>query len=691
MKKIVLEKIVIKNFKGLRSIEFTFDQLINNIYGANESGKTSTYDAVYWLLFGKDSTERTDFNIQPLEDGKRVDRIDTDVLGYWNVDGVVIKLQRIYKQKWTRPRGTLEEVFSGNETKYFYNDVPMKESEYQAKINDIVTEKYFKLLTNPMFFNSKALKWEDRRIILNKLESNISVDSIIAKIDSIQFKAEIDNLIGAFNQNKTIESYKSQISGQKKTIKEEIDSLPARIDEATKSLPLEIPVFSLVQSEIEKVQKELKSIDESIENRNKAVENDFKRIKKQQEDKFALQTKLQKLQEDQKSLERNKSSDLKTSLENKQRSLLNYQNEISNNNSSISLNNNSINQLVAENDRIRKEWNNVNESELLFNDNDFSCPACNRELDADKIANSKKELTINFNTNKSKKLDEINNIGIKNKERIEELTAKNQELKNLNTEAQNKLTDLQTEIDKLIIEIQTIENTPIAESKEISDLKQEIEKFVIDESPKVDIEDLKLQKEEATLNLDELKKQMALKEVIERTNLRIAELELKQQSSAQELSNLERQEFVIDKYNSEYINAVEESVNKKFKYVRFKMFDQQQNGGEKPTCKTTYKGVPYDDLNTAGKIFAGIDIINGLSNHYQITAPIFLDNRESVTNIPDTIAQVINLVVAPWCEKLTVGTKELDDVHNLFIEIMNQVNDKTLSIETIKGILGKTA
>lgn len=689
MKKIFLEKLIILNFKGLKKIEFTLDELINNIFGANETGKTSTYDAAYWLLFGKDSTERTDFNLQPLENGKRIDRIETDVTGYWNVDGVTIKLQRIFKQKWTRPRGKLDDEFSGNETKYFYNDVPLKESEYQAKINEIVTEKYFKLLTSPTFFNSKNLKWEDRRIVLNKLVPTISVESIIAKLDYNKFKPEIDNLLEAFAQNKTIDAYKSQISGQKKTIKEEIDSLPARIDEASRSLPLEIPVFETVQNKIELVEKELVSINESIQDRNKAVEKDFERIKKQQQEKFDLQINLQKLEQEQGSLERNKTADLKTKIQEKERSIKNCNEEISNNNSSISLNNNLINQLNSENDRIRQDWVKINESEIVFNDQEFSCPTCKREFDADKIENSKIELTKNFNSNKIKKLDEINKVGIKNKERIDELAAKNENLKGFNAATQTKIKTIEGEIDKLRVDIHTIENATTQANPEIEKLKSQIDNFKIDESPKVDIEDLKLLKEEKTIELDDLKKQLALKEQIKRINERISDLELKQKNSSQELCDLERQEFVIDSYNTEYINAVEESVNKRFKYVRFKMFDQQQNGGERPTCKTTYKGVPYDDLNTAGKIFAGIDIINGLSDHYQITVPIFLDNRESVTEIPETIAQVINLYVAPWCKTLRFGDKNYMELQELFTEILNSKGNNTLLMNKFSDLLAR--
>jgi len=57
------------------------------------------------------------------------------------------------------------------------------------------------------------------------------------------------------------------------------------------------------------------------------------------------------------------------------------------------------------------------------------------------------------------------------------------------------------------------------------------------------------------------------------------------------------------------------------------------NGGISETCVTLYKGVPYPDLNGAAKINIGLDIINTLSEHYGLSAPIFIDERESIVKL----------------------------------------------------------
>ena len=101
-------------------------------------------------------------------------------------------------------------------------------------------------------------------------------------------------------------------------------------------------------------------------------------------------------------------------------------------------------------------------------------------------------------------------------------------------------------------------------------------------------------------------------------------------------------------------SMLEEKINSRFKFARFKLFDQQINGGIVETCEVMYNGVPYSVLNNAAKIQMGIDIINAFSEYYDLYAVIFLDNAESVTNIFDTKCQQIRLYVSATDKKLRI-------------------------------------
>jgi hypothetical protein len=97
---------------------------------------------------------------------------------------------------------------------------------------------------------------------------------------------------------------------------------------------------------------------------------------------------------------------------------------------------------------------------------------------------------------------------------------------------------------------------------------------------------------------------------------------------------------------------VSERINSKFKLAKFKMFETQINGGITETCEAVFDGVPYSDLNQAMKVNIGIDVINTLSAHYNINAPVFVDNAESVTALEKMQSQVIRLIVSEKHKKL---------------------------------------
>ena len=107
---------------------------------------------------------------------------------------------------------------------------------------------------------------------------------------------------------------------------------------------------------------------------------------------------------------------------------------------------------------------------------------------------------------------------------------------------------------------------------------------------------------------------------------------------------------------------LEERLNSRFKLARFRLFEQQVNGALGEVCEVLGPdGAPYNGgLNNAARINIGIDIINTLAAHYGITAPLFIDNAEAVSQLIDTPCQLIRLVVseADAALRVTLTPKE---------------------------------
>ena len=129
---------------------------------------------------------------------------------------------------------------------------------------------------------------------------------------------------------------------------------------------------------------------------------------------------------------------------------------------------------------------------------------------------------------------------------------------------------------------------------------------------------------------------------------RIAELRQREESLAEEYAELERQPFRGEEFLRVKVARLEERINGCFRLARFRLFEQQVNGALCEVCEVLGPDrVPFNSgLNHAAQINTGLDIINTLSAHYGVTAPIFIDNAEAVTTLTATPAQLIRLLVS---------------------------------------------
>ena len=145
----------LRNFKGIDDLSIDFSD-ITNVYGGNRLGKSTVFDGFMWGMVGKDSKDRTKFAIQPLDENNNVvHMLDTEVKMILEVDGKNIELKKVLKENWVKKRGEVDSDIKGTETLYYVNEVPVKLSEYKEKINSIIDEKLFKLISSPLYFRGR--------------------------------------------------------------------------------------------------------------------------------------------------------------------------------------------------------------------------------------------------------------------------------------------------------------------------------------------------------------------------------------------------------------------------------------------------------------------------------------------------------------------------------------------------------
>lgn len=658
MKQIKLLSMSIRNFKGCKDRTIEFGEK-TRISGANATGKTTIFDAFTWLLFGKDSLGSSDFDIRPLDaNGKMVDNIEISVEAKLSVDGNEYDLKKVQKQKWVKKRGTDTREFQGNVNEFDINGYPKVQKEFKEFISGIVDEDVFNLITNPAAFNS--LPWKKQREILMKFVGNFS-DVDIAQT----FGEKYEKLIPELKIASTDDILK-KYTKTKNALNKDMTEIPARIDEVSKQLV----IADVGALEVEKTAKEvaLQKVEDELSGGNGKLEE----INSKRQEIMNLKFHISEIQNEENQKLFDKSKALRDDLVAKEDALRSIKREIADTNSEIHSVHSKYEWSVKEVKRLQDEWKTEKVKtfpEMIPMDpipeSASVCPTCGQNLPEEVIQRNienyekKKQAyedkytndVIQFKERKAKKISEIEVAGTeaatdrdKYKSREEELRKNMTALDSKLAKAQKNYDSAQEELDRYPKTADISENADYKETvKKISVLEKEIEAMSSDASGRAELEAKK-----AVLK-DELAEISGKILAADNTKIeeRIAELESEQKEVGQKIAEQEQMIDLTEDFIREKMNRISARVNEMFKIVSFKLFDDQINGGLKETCECTVNGVPLSSLNNGHRIIAGLDIIQSLSNLYEVSCPVFIDNSEAVNevNFPEMNAQMIHLAV----------------------------------------------
>ncbi|MCB2309017.1 acyl-CoA dehydrogenase [Clostridium estertheticum] len=632
---IIIEQLRVIQFKGITEQLIKFGK-VTNIYGENGTGKTTIPDAFTFLLFDKDSKDSAKFDAQPLDSNNNpIHNLETVIEATLNIDGKQVVLKRIYKEKYTKIKGTSKLDFKGHESEYYVNDVPMKVTEYKKYIGSLLNEDTFKLLTSPTYFASldKKKRMEIITEIVGDLDNMTVLDS----------KEELEPLRKHLIEHTVNELMKMTRSKVNK-LKEDRIKLPTRIDEATKS----IQEFDFDALEIQRAatESDIKSIDEQLLDKSKeneglyTLKSEFRNKESELSDlEYRIMANKNKPRESIESDIRTKEASIRhlnVVLDEHKKLLHEKKSQIDS-------------ELKYKKASLLEKYHAIKNSIFEFDEESCKCPTCLRKFETENIEAKKIELEDNFNINKARKIEENVTAGKAITLEIDTINKQIIDLDNKTEEQKGALALIQKSLDVKKEELELLKTTPAGDSPETKKIKTEIETLEdkIKNYKAADTTELTAKKVELKISLKEVENQLAFKDANEKTLKRIETLKAEELKVSETIAELEGIEILSEEFIRTKVQLLEETVNSKFKYVTFKMFRNQNNGGLEEVCEPCINGVPFaSNLNTAAKINAGLDIINTLCTHYGVNAPIFIDNKESVNKIIDVDSQVINLIVS---------------------------------------------
>ena len=660
MKRIIIRQMSLLNFKGVRELTVDFDEHETNIFGANHTGKTTLFDAFVWLMFDKDSQDRQNFGIRTYdESGNIIPKLPHEVSACIEVNGVEINLKRCFVENWTKKRGSQEAVYDGNSEERYWNDVPCSKTEFAKKIADICDESIFKLITNPLYFPS--MKPAIQRGMLFQMAGDLT-DADVAASDQEKFANLAEQL-----SHKTLDEYKREIAAKKKRIKEAIETIPARIDENKRQMP-EAEDWAAIEKDIKEKEEKIRDLDGQISDESKAYQAKAQETASKAKE-LAEKKRQRAVREGAVRDELLKDFYKQTEDYNNRRIAAQQQNfdisqrrrmaesDIRREKEVIISLQCDINEREQRLNRLRDEWHSIKAREFNPENLETVCPHCGRPYEQSQIDRSIEEQRQAYNAHTSHLLSE-------NKTNGQKVAAEVAQLKESIAKSEAVIKEKEALLASLV-ENPFTETAPtqpditsgIASDAELQQIDKEIAALEAEIAKPIEKPDTDFLTDGKNLLLDGIedeRKRLAKRDTIAATLKRIEELEKELKKNNEALTELEGIEFNILEFGKAKVAMVEGKINSLFSIVKFKMYERQINGGEVETCECMMHGTPYSVLSNSEKINAGLDIINAICRANEVNAPIFIDNRESATDIIDVDSQVINLIVDASCTKFRV-------------------------------------
>lgn len=641
-----LEELTLRNFKGIPNFSCKFAGQDAGIYGRNALGKTTIADAIFWLLFDKDSRNQKEFDIKtfdPENPGEPLHGMEHSVYAVFSLDGDHIAFEKTFREDWVKKRGGSKSEFSGHTTEYKVNGVPVQKKEYDSWLAGICEEKVFRLLSDPTFF-SVHLHWQERRKLLLEICGDVSDADVIASNPKLVGLSEV---LGRHS----IEDFRKIVVARRKELNSEIEKIPIRIDELTRSMP---PASSAPPKELKQLRADLEAVNERRALLSAGGEVAEKRIQLREVESEILEAANRALMRamDGQAPAIKAHADAAAAVSDCRRQIQSAEQNLSHDEPALA-------RLAEQLAALRRRYLEENSKVFAFTGSE-TCAACGQALPADKVQEAIAKAEALFNETKARNVEANKAEGRALRQRHDDLAA-------LVNEQKEKLAAAKQRLDGLVAaeadlkakassapanDAQDPEYTALIAKRE----QLSAELAALQESSADALESIDAEAKTLTAAIMEAERAASESEARERSKQRVEDLKVLERDYAAEIERAEEQLFLTEEFIRTKVAALEAKINGAFQLAQFKLFETQVNGGLTECCEATIEGRPFSSaLSNSERINVGLDIINVLARHYGFAPVIVVDNCEGVTDPLPTTGQQIRLVVSKPDDQLRVA------------------------------------
>ena len=649
---IKFKKIRIRNFRGLVSFEANLEGRSVRISGANGLGKSSVADAITWVLFGKDSRRRTAFPIDPVDDeGRIIHNLDVSVELEMLIDGQPTTLRRRRQEKWVQKRGMTREQLDGHQTTCYIDGRPLPSSDFSSHVDTIVKEELFRALTTPDYFPSLPMDQQYRLLV--KIVGTRTLTEIAAKDE------EAMKVVDELGQ-RSIDQYRQGLSYDLQRTRKELELIPVRLSEVQgfiEQVKAKGADGKTAQRHAKGIEEKLRQVTQEIDSMAGVVRAENARyndqrayIQQLRQQRAAIEDRIEKQNREARTLHQSLVCKAKEELEATEERHTAAK-------TMLGLHERRLKDLEQQLADFRSRWEEVERLSFSWNAEEAVCPTCGQPLPQDQAEQKRVEAEMRFNERKMRQQDALDEEGKKlaaSKQRLQDLSAAAREematAERLMPEARERLSKAEAE---------PIEQADYHDASDWQRLTAEIDQRVKELEQTTQAQEppqlaaLRTEEQAYRKELRLLEQTIDRSKQIDEYVRREKELQKQRTTLSGDIARMQTRLEAAERLQLMEANDLQKRVNDLFPSVRFRLSRELLNGREVGHCELSVDGVPYSGLSTSERINAGLELINALARHYNIVAPIVIDNAEAVNKVAPTLGQQILLEVSP-AKKLSV-------------------------------------
>lgn len=645
MKKILIDKICLRYFKGVVNKEIVLGDNINVVKGRNGIGKSTIADAISWVLFGTNQAGAPKFGIKTKDkDGREIEDVAHSVEISLSVqdeqEGMMCYVLTRTLTETRKDDGSVTNNYT-----YKVDGEVETAGDFKKVVDAICPEEVFRLCSSPYSFTQ--MDWSEQRKRLNEMFGVPSVEDVTGgdkKYDAIKELLEKDD----------VDKILKHLNYKRKEVQKNLDEVPVRLEALKNVLPKAedwAAVEKLIlekRKEITETRKNLNTIDNGGADFIRKYQNistlnlDHKRKRIMEESAQRRLGEIIKANAEAKTACKKAVAEAEQNVEDLKQKLKSFDVALVKCDARM-------NELDAEKADGKEKWKLIKARKWEWNEDDAFCPTCKQALPEDQVQKIMEESKKTFLNNQASDLKKLGDDAARIKEEVKKCEENTEYFKTQQKATQTQLDKAEAELieARKALEEQTNKEeekvsveTLLAEKPEYKQVCDRIKKIEAEQENPADEgmseEDKKL-KADVEKKLKDLESErevlasrLAVKAQWEKVNAQIVGLQEERTQWKEQVDSLDEKIKAASDFQKRSCEVLEENVNRRFKLVRWKMFRRQLDGTDKPWCECSVDGVPYSDLNTADKINAGLDINAALKEYYGVDAPCVIDNAESI-------------------------------------------------------------